>query len=85
MKLRRCNRVCLRSLSLHASLNFLSVQEGGFKECEPWDRCWCLLEMAVRDYAVSESNGKTIGSRIVISSRYTSSSPVCLLPTLRPL
>ncbi len=21
------------------------------RECEPWDRCWCVLEMAIRYFA----------------------------------
>ena len=40
----------------------------GLKECEPWDRCWCLLEMAVRDLAVQKRDKEP--SRIVISGRY---------------
>ena len=33
---------------------FLHFQEKRKHECEPWDRCWCLLEMAVRDLAVKK-------------------------------
>ena len=24
---------------------------GGSRECEPWDRCWCVLELAIRYFA----------------------------------
>ena len=49
------------------------VQKTGVMECDPWDRCWCLLEMAVRDLAVKE-RGKA-RSRIIMSDR---SVPKCL-------
>ena len=49
------------------------VQVTGQLECDPWDRCWCLLEMAVRDLAV-KNRGKA-PSTIIMPDR---SVPKCL-------